>query len=97
MYDWSLPGQAFQAQPYIYGRPLACPKEWRLIFYVETWDLVEKLLWGIFLIAVVPGAILLQFRAKFYNFFTFVFFSGYLKIAAGNFSDAGVLTSALKM
>ena len=36
-------------------------------------------------------------QGQIYNFFTFVFFSGYLKIAAGNFSDAGVLTGALKM
>ena len=40
-------------------------------------------------------AILLQSGAKFYNFF--VFFSGDLKIAAGNFSKAEVLTSTLKM
>ena len=42
-------------------------------------------------------AILLQSRAKFYNFFHVRVFTGDLKIAAGNFSEAEVLTSTLKM
>lgn len=66
-------------------------------FYVETWVLVEKLLRGTLLVAVVSGQFFCNQEPSFTTFLMFVFFSGDLKIAAGNFSKAEVLTSTLKL
>ena len=56
-----------------------------------------KLLWGTLLVAVVFGQFFCNQEPSFTTFFMFVFLSGDLKIAAGNFSEAEVLTNTLKM